>query len=91
MRRTAALVALVVVLSGCTATMREGHPEDIPQWWRSYRGPDKHLNVIMEGHADDDVEYFQTRCADWGGMELVASRVDRQGNVLEWTCTWVDF
>jgi hypothetical protein len=81
---------LALTLTGCTATMRQNHPEDIPQWWTNYRGPHKHLNVILEGDPADDREFFQGQCDALGGIELIPT-TDRNGNVLRFTCGWVDY
>ena len=90
-RKLLALTTLAVLpLAGCTATMREGHPEDIPTWWRSYHGPDKELNVELSGDLDEDHEYFQTRCEQMGGRELIVT-VDGSGNWKKAVCERVDY
>jgi hypothetical protein len=71
--------------------MREGHPEDIPQWWRNTPAEYKSLNVIIDGDPDDDFEYFRERCADMGAETELILHVDEFGNPSSWVCERVDF
>jgi len=91
-KKVLAIAALgIASLTGCSTTMHEGHPEEIPQWWRNMPAETKSLNVIIDGDPDDDPEYFRERCALYGADTELIFHPATPEFPATYVCEGVDF